>query len=196
MTLQLGDTFNIRASDINSPNSGDTTIVVDSVFFVQSEKRIRFKTPTWTGLTEPITFFEGIGPNYSLFWITNNCQTYENKYLLCVFKDSIEANYSNLRFNGLCSPNFASIAEIGMSNINIDPNPFSDMLNISISQADLRQVDFSVYNILGQIVYNKQGINLNKTHSEILDLRYLPNGIYFVQVALAGERVVREVVKQ
>lgn len=80
--------------------------------------------------------------------------------------------------------------------LNIYPNPFTSELDISIAQPNLKQADFSICNILGQTVYTQHETNLSPTYTKMLDLSYLPNGVYLVEVVVDGEVSVREVVKQ
>lgn len=95
-----------------------------------------------------------------------------------------------------------SIIVSGVNNISdgtqltIYPNPFSSDLNINISQSNLRQATFTITNTLGQTVYNHTENNLSDNYTKMLDLRYLPNGGYLVEVVVDGERICREVVKQ
>jgi len=79
---------------------------------------------------------------------------------------------------------------------NVYPNPFVDELDITLAQQSLHQSTFTITNILGQTVYAQNETNLSPTYTKMLDLSYLPNGIYWVSVVVDGERVTREVVKQ
>ena len=80
--------------------------------------------------------------------------------------------------------------------INIYPNPFTTDLAINVQQANLKQATFSIYNMLGQQIYYRQEDALSPSYTKMLDLRYLPNGIYVVEVEVDGACVSREVVKQ
>ena len=79
---------------------------------------------------------------------------------------------------------------------NVYPTPFSNELDITIAQQNLQQATFTITNLLGQAIYTQQEHNLSPTYTKMLDLSYLPNGVYLVEVIVNGERVVREVVKQ
>ena len=80
--------------------------------------------------------------------------------------------------------------------INIYPNPFTTNLAINVQRANLKQVTFSIYNMLGQQIYYRQEDGLSPNYTKMLDLSYLPNGIYVVEVEVDGACVSREVVKQ
>ena len=80
--------------------------------------------------------------------------------------------------------------------LNVYPNPFTNELDITLAQQNLKQADFSICNLLGQTVYTQQETNLSPTYTKMLDLSNLPNGVYWVEVVVDGEVSVREVVKQ
>jgi len=80
--------------------------------------------------------------------------------------------------------------------LNVYPNPFTNELDITLAQQNLKQADFSICNMLGQTVYTQHETNLSPSYTKMLDLSYLPNGVYLVEVVVDGEVGVREVVKQ
>jgi hypothetical protein len=181
LSLQLGDTFNISLSQLNVTDPADSLIVVDSVYYVAGQKQIRFTSPPSIGqLPEPITFIEGIGPNYSLMWLTGNCDEYIGKYLLCVFKDSVEADYTNLRFNGECSPNFAGIPTVGIADITIYPNPAREYLDIT-GVLDSK-TECAITNVLGQVlghyslISGSNNINIGDFASGYYQISFYLNG--------------------
>ncbi|HWB63394.1 MAG TPA: T9SS type A sorting domain-containing protein, partial [Chitinophagales bacterium] len=80
--------------------------------------------------------------------------------------------------------------------IKVFPAPFTQDLNVNIQQPGLKQATISICNILGQAVYTNTETNLSPNYTKMLDLRYLPNGIYFVKVEVDGAVEVKEVVKE
>ncbi|MDB5281841.1 MAG: Por secretion system C-terminal sorting protein [Bacteroidota bacterium] len=80
--------------------------------------------------------------------------------------------------------------------LSIYPNPFTSDIAISIQKEDLKQATFTITNPLGQIIYTQQENNLSPNYTKMLDLSYLPAGIYFVIVNAGGETVTREVIKE
>lgn len=178
MSLQVGDSFNANNTLLVYPT--DTFIVVDSVYYIQGQKRIRFSDSL--NLGEPITFYEGIGPNYSLLWkVGNDCSGYTGKYLLCVFKDGVKADYTNLAYNGDCSPDLPmGVESVALSKINISPNPAMEYLNVTGVQDP--KTEGIITNAIGQQVgqYNlAQGSNT-------IPLNNLPSGYYQISFYLKG----------
>ena len=79
---------------------------------------------------------------------------------------------------------------------NAYPNPFTNELDITISQQNLTKATFTITNLLGETIYNQHESNLSHTYTKMLDLSYLANGVYLVSVTVNGERIVKEVVKE
>lgn len=80
--------------------------------------------------------------------------------------------------------------------VQVYPNPFSTDVAISVQKENLHEASFTISNSLGQIIYQREENNLRQGYTKMLDLRYLPNGLYFITVEADGERVVRRVVKE
>ena len=79
--------------------------------------------------------------------------------------------------------------------LSIYPNPFATDIAIAIQKENLHAATFTITNPLGQIIYTQQETNLSPSYTKMLDLSYLPNGVYFVTVVVDGEKVTREIVK-
>ena len=80
--------------------------------------------------------------------------------------------------------------------VNIYPNPFSSELAVLIAQQNLRHASFTISNVLGQVEYTQNETNLSDIYTKMLDLSYLPNGVYFVEVVVDGICTTKEIVKQ
>ncbi|MFN8321865.1 MAG: T9SS type A sorting domain-containing protein [Chitinophagales bacterium] len=80
--------------------------------------------------------------------------------------------------------------------LSVYPTPFATDVAISVQKENLREATFTITNSLGQIIYQRAENNLSQGYTKMLDLRYLPKGLYFITVEADGERVVRRVVKE
>jgi hypothetical protein len=80
--------------------------------------------------------------------------------------------------------------------VSVYPNPFSDEIAITVKKQNLSDASFTLTNAKGQIIYTKEETNLSDTYTKTLDLHNLPAGVYFVEVTIGEEKVVRQVVKQ
>jgi hypothetical protein len=74
------------------------------------------------------------------------------------------------------------IDEITADNASVYPNPFSGMVRI---QSDADNINVSVYNTMGQEVYN------GSYHKEGIDLSYLNSGIYIIH-ATANNKTISD----
>ncbi len=80
--------------------------------------------------------------------------------------------------------------------ISISPNPFSSDLSIAIQKQNLNQATFTIHNIVGQVVFNQQEHNLSDSYTKTIDLTFLANGIYVLQIVVDGERTTKKIIKQ
>ncbi len=94
------------------------------------------------------------------------------------------------------------IEPVGLTNVTDDiqiavyPNPFSTEVLITIQKENLQQAQFVISNSIGQIVYKQSESNLSSTYTKMLDLSWLPNGLYLLEAIIDGEKVVRQLVKE
>jgi len=71
----------------------------------------------------------------------------------------------------------------------IFPNPTNDVIFI---QSNFNQFDAHIFNIQGQAILQKSNLNNNDT----IDLNFLSNGVYFVQIHAEKHSKVFKIVKQ
>ncbi|MBT8220482.1 MAG: M36 family metallopeptidase, partial [Bacteroidia bacterium] len=80
--------------------------------------------------------------------------------------------------------------------MNIFPNPTEDWLNITITGDILfSRFSYKVFNISGKTLSAGDLDASAKTQSQVLDVRYLPSGMYFVTFRLDDEFVTKKFVK-
>lgn len=76
------------------------------------------------------------------------------------------------------------------------PNPFNTDLSIALQTENTHTATLTITGITGNIIYRKEEINLTTCYTKVLDLSYLPDGIYFVAVKCGDKMVTKRVVKQ
>ncbi|MBI2967723.1 MAG: PKD domain-containing protein [Bacteroidetes bacterium] len=78
-------------------------------------------------------------------------------------------------------------------NININPNPAKDILNINYSFSGVRNISLEMINVLGETVYSVQSRN-SSIYNPVIDLSGFKDGIYFIRImsddALYSEKVI------
>lgn len=77
--------------------------------------------------------------------------------------------------------------------ISVYPNPFYNSVSISIQNPHTGKLILTVKNIFDQTVYSAQENVFNNTKT--IDLGFLVNGIYFLDVNIDGERIRKKIVK-
>lgn len=76
-------------------------------------------------------------------------------------------------------------------NFKIYPNPFLEEIGVSLSELNT-EVNLSIFNSLGQIVYQTK---VTKTNS-VINLKELPSGLYFVRSEFVGKEKVLKLIKE
>jgi len=80
--------------------------------------------------------------------------------------------------------------------VNVYPNPFAHDISITLQKEHPQQATFAISNSIGQIIYSRTETNISNTYTKNLDLSNLPDGIYFVEINVDGEKIIKQVVKQ
>jgi hypothetical protein len=98
-----------------------------------------------------------------------------------------------------CDSTFSTSANAPVENsINclVFPNPFSSEISFSISNATVKQVSFSIKNLLGQTLFMKQENNISSRYTKTVDLGFLSKGIYFLEVLIDDHLTFKKIVKR
>ena len=65
--------------------------------------------------------------------------------------------------------------------ISVYPNPAKDVLNIMISSSNKEDVEFIIYDAIGQVVYRNKVVTENGNNLFNVDLSNKADGIYFIK---------------
>lgn len=76
-----------------------------------------------------------------------------------------------------------------------DPNPFSDRISISFLNADCKDGSISLINAVGESVYFERFENNSIPINKVIDVPFLPSGIYFLYLNIDGHPIVKKMVK-
>jgi photosystem II stability/assembly factor-like uncharacterized protein len=92
----------------------------------------------------------------------------------------------------------AAVSENQMTNsfVEVSPNPFADEICIAVPSANFKQAAFSIKNNLGQTIATEQSTGFSGNYIKTINLAFLPGGIYFLDVTIDGERIVKKIIKQ
>ncbi|MEP7171471.1 MAG: T9SS type A sorting domain-containing protein, partial [Bacteroidota bacterium] len=74
-------------------------------------------------------------------------------------------------------------------------NPFTSEISIILPKQNSKKAIFRIKNILGQTVFFEEENNLS-IYAKTFDLSFLSQGIYFLDVNLGVEQMMRKIVKE
>jgi len=75
-----------------------------------------------------------------------------------------------------------SVTEINVSSITVFPNPSKDLFNIVFSSATKQDINLSVHNALGEVIFSESLKDFNGDYRTCVDLSEYPNAIYIFQL--------------
>jgi hypothetical protein len=84
---------------------------------------------------------------------------------------------------------------VSVTALNLQPNPTTGSLQLQLQLVEAADVRIDVLNTLGQVLQTSQAGRVNSLQ-QVIDLRSVANGAYFVRVVIDGETAVRRVVVQ
>jgi N-acetylneuraminic acid mutarotase len=86
-----------------------------------------------------------------------------------------------------------SIEELASDEVIISPNPAHDNVTIQLTEASSTFEQLSLFNVSGQLILEKTGLNNNRI---TLDIKSIPNGVYFLKIELGDEVISQKIIKQ
>ncbi len=194
-SLQPGDSF-----DVNLYLDNDTNKVyskVDSVKLINGSKYIYFnKThPQWhlSNIIEPYVMIEGVGGNMGPLWKSRAMEAniYFQQYLLCYYKDGVQTDYRNQRYNGDCY-GYTGIDKTGEGRTKpqVYPNPATSSIYVNNA---VPGSGLAIFNTLGQCIV-REILQNNQQH---IDMSSFPTGIYLIYLTTKnGEQATFKIRKQ
>lgn len=82
--------------------------------------------------------------------------------------------------------------------IDVYPNPFIDYINISLNSVEINEVNLTLYDVTGRVVWQKLGVENSSVDNNIrisFDDIALKQGVYFICVENKGDVVSRKIVR-
>tara|TARA_R110002072_G_scaffold291008_1_gene458937 strand:- start:61196 stop:64111 length:2916 start_codon:yes stop_codon:yes gene_type:complete len=143
--------------------------------------------------------------------LTANATGYQYQWVDCNNSNAPISGEINQNFTALINGNYAveitdgtctiismctQVATVGMmentlfSKVSISPNPNNGLVNIDLGT--LTDVSLIVYNLSGQVLYQKERINTSKYQFGLNSVA----GVYFVELSSQGQRKLLKLIKQ
>ncbi len=87
-----------------------------------------------------------------------------------------------------------SVNNFKQHQVNLYPNPASDKLSIEFNDDKAFDLGINMFNIVGDLVFTSSDKNI--AHEKTIDISALPNAIYFIELNINGNRIMKKIVKQ
>jgi hypothetical protein len=126
--------------------------------------------------------------------LTQTCGTCQNVASYYLVDDVCVSTDSTLCNGGVdLLPCNVSVEEYGFENqINIYPNPANDLINIT-KEHEVKDINISIYNSLGQTLYTEKKINSNNKQ---IDIGSYNNGLLFIKIESDNNQFTYKLLKQ
>ncbi len=178
LNLSVGDSFKINM-EWWMP---EYYSIVDSVFFLNNKKHIRFNSKIEVGnRQENLTFIEGVSSNAGFAFQLVRLSPIPNSHaLFCSYKNNVQEFKNNL-FNGDCFPILGGFENLNKSKIawSLSPNPFSNSAELTFDNSKLKNCSLIILDDYGRQVDFYE--NIISGHV-ILRKKHLPTGFYYFQL--------------
>jgi hypothetical protein len=153
-------------------------------------------TPMATAPTNSVTFFVPTAAQWTT--VTIPLPAYANQsQVLCKF--SVKSNYGNRMFIdniNLMQANVTGVKQLTEQRVGVDlyPNPTSNETSITVSTTQSGDAHITVFNAIGQQVYNRSHSISSGTNNIALDCRNMADGVYMVNVDCNGKAITKKLV--
>lgn len=101
-----------------------------------------------------------------------------------MYLDNINLMYSNVGIPNINNPTL----------LNIYPNPFNNIITISINNNLIKDNEIQVLNVLGEIIYTKE-LPVSTQQTITIDLDKFSSGIYFVRMKNSDGYINKKIIK-
>jgi hypothetical protein len=80
--------------------------------------------------------------------------------------------------------------------LNIFPNPNTGIFNLEISSLEAENLDITIYNNIGVVVYESRNIEMKGNYSSKIDLSDFSSGLYFINLTKDGSNYTEKIIIQ
>ena len=188
---------------LKRPNDGWAKITL----FMDVDNSLTYDAPReeiWKGVTGPLAYY--VNTNITIpgsvlsevktgMRLVLNNDTFPNvpSDHACGTYVSGETMDFTVRFHYIWRVGTATINNV--NNVRLYPNPSGGITTLAFeTQDNVKQLEISVTNMTGQVLYRKELVNTTGNFSTDIDLTGQTPGIYFVTINADGQRMIRKLV--
>jgi hypothetical protein len=84
----------------------------------------------------------------------------------------------------------------GLAQLSICPNPVNDVLTVNLITEKEENVQITVYDILGKVMYSGSPMQILGQHEEYIDVSNFSQGFYLLRVKTSEGTVTKKIIKQ
>ncbi len=151
--------------------------------------KLNWNTTDETGVSKYIVERSADGQNFQSIGSLNSKGDGSFGYLLNddVSSASVPKYFYRLKVVNQTGPGtFSRIVTINLkqsSKLLIGPNPFTDVIQLQYQSGSRKEIQLTLYNTAGQVIYRRRKLVQQGTNSFSIDaLSQLPKGIYFIEI--------------
>lgn len=190
---------------VETPCAADTTVAAITVFNASSAGQ---DGTIDVCMNEPFDLLSGLSGNVDLggTWYDPSNQAMPTSQIMASNIPG-QFNYDYIVSNGVCGPDTANvvvnvsptcdwlnIAELGLGNIDLYPNPTTDMIYIT-NEGSTEVFSYELTDLNGKVIATKANA-INGTETTSIDLGKLEPGVYLIKVANENVEHTFRVIKQ
>lgn len=173
--ITVGDTF--RLNQYSSNSFLHTVLNIDSIL-IGSEYRKRYKIQSDNYALFNDYWIEGLGSQFSPFGPF--CYFFEGWDRLLCYRDPNTNYVGHYNEEEECIGYVVGNVESLIHKINIYPNPAKSIVNIETYNKE-KIININIYNLFGQLVFNKNRIDIAINQ---VDISSLQHGLYIIEIKL------------
>lgn len=196
-------TDNITNNTTNNQTEKNTLFAINALPNLTNDLVIPVVVQSWNGgiqkiaMTEKLNFTREVQvflKDNSKDNLTNNSTNNLHDFSKGAFEFTAPVGIVANRFELIFKPQFTT-AELQGNNLNVYPNPSSEVLNISIGDDYKGALNLRLIDISGREIWSLQTEKTSKIYENSINLSNFSSGTYLLEV-LGAKKIVKKIVKQ